>query len=51
MRGVAKPQVLTGERILSNALQVQITYTCGDAIRKAITYTLRVITYCCADAV
>jgi len=30
---------------LSDSPQAPITYTCGDAIRFAITYTLRVITY------
>ena len=34
---------------LLNAPQAAITYICGDAIRFAITYTLCVITYCCAD--
>jgi len=33
----------------SEGRRTPITYTFGDAIRYAITYTLCVITYCCAD--
>ena len=40
---------VTELHLISGTPRASITYPFGDAIRFAITYTLRVITYCYAD--